>query len=75
MEQDRTLLHQQADALYDQYGKPLEAAHWGEFIVIAPDGRTVLAPTLVGAAQAAAATLGRGHFAFKIGERAVATWK
>ncbi len=75
MEHDRTQLHQQADALYDQYGTPLEAEHRGEYVVIAADGRTVLAPTLVGAAQAAKAALGRGTFAFKIGERSVATWK
>jgi hypothetical protein len=68
-------LHQQADALYDRYGAPLERDHWGEYIVIAPDDRTVIAPTVVEAAQQAAATLGRGNFAFKIGNRAVATWK
>jgi hypothetical protein len=27
-------LHQQAEALYDQYGKPLEQDHWGEYVVI-----------------------------------------
>ncbi|MGI8554096.1 MAG: hypothetical protein ACR2PL_25420 [Dehalococcoidia bacterium] len=68
-------LHQQADALYEQYGKPLEMTHWGAYIVISPEGMSVIAPTLVQAAQEAAATLGRGNFAFKIGERAVATWK
>jgi len=67
--------HPQADALYERYGKPLEPTHWGQYIVITPDGRTVIAPTLIEAAQQAAATLGRGNFAFKIGERAVATWK
>lgn len=71
----RQQLHDQAEALYEQYGKPLEGTHAGQYVVIAPDGRTVIAPTLVAAAQAAAATLGRGNFAFKIGERAVATWK
>ena len=41
MQANQEQLHQQADALYEQYGKPLEL----------------------------------GHFAFKIGQRAVATWK
>jgi len=68
-------LHQQADALYERYGKPLEEDHWGEFIVISLDGKTVIASTLIAAAQEAAAILGRGNFAFKIGDRAVATWK
>ena len=32
-----------ADRLYDQYAKPLEAEHWGEFIAIHPeDGRTLM---------------------------------
>jgi hypothetical protein len=73
--QDQQQLRHQADALYEQYGKPLEQHHWGEYVVISPDGRTVLAPTLVAVAQAAAATLGRGNFAFKVGDRSVATWK
>jgi hypothetical protein len=68
-------LHRRADALYEQYGKPLEAQHLGEYVVIAPDGRVVVAPTLIAAAQQAAATLGRENFAFKLGERAVAVWK
>lgn len=36
--QDQQALHQQADALYERYGKPLEANHWGEYVVISPDG-------------------------------------
>jgi hypothetical protein len=72
--QDRQL-HRQADALYEQHGKPLEQSHRGQYIVIAADGRFVVAPTLVAAAQKAEAQLGRGHFVFKLGDRSVATWK
>jgi len=68
-------LHGQAEALYELYGKPLEQDHWGEYVVISPDGEIVIAPTLIAAAQGAAAALGHGNFAFKVGERAVATWK
>ena len=32
----------QGDELYERYGKPLEAEHWGEFVAISPDGRTIL---------------------------------
>jgi hypothetical protein len=71
----RSQLHEQADALYKRFGKPLEQTYPGQYVVIAPDGRTVVARTLIAAAQAAAATLGHGNFAFKIGERAVAAWK
>ena len=73
--EDQQTLHQQSETLYEQYGKPLEHEHWGEYVVISSAGDTVLGATLVEAAQAAAATLGRGHFAYKIGERSVATWK
>ena len=33
---------EQGDELYERYVKPLEAEHWGEFVAIAPDGRTML---------------------------------
>jgi hypothetical protein len=31
-------LRRQADELYDQFGKPLEPEHLGEYLAIAPDG-------------------------------------
>jgi hypothetical protein len=37
----------QADALYEQYGKPFEKTHRGKFIAISADGRTVLADSVV----------------------------
>jgi hypothetical protein len=64
----------QMDALYEQYGKPLETKHWGEFVAIAPDGRSVLAPTVLEAAELAEETLGRGVFLFKVGEKVVFKW-
>jgi hypothetical protein len=72
---DQRQLQEQADKLYERYGRPLEERDYGQYVVIAPDGRMVIAPTLVSAAQRAATTLGHGNFAFKIGERFVATWK
>ena len=68
-------LHQQAEALYNQYGVSFERDLWGQYVVISPDGETVIAPTLIEAALRAAATLGRGAFAFRIGDRSVASWK
>jgi hypothetical protein len=64
---------QQGDRLYEQYGRPLEAEHWGEYVVITPDGRTLLAPTLAQAVLRASEVFGDGNFAFKIGPRVVAT--
>ena len=68
---DDQQLEQIADRLYEQYGKPLEDQHRGQYVAIAPDGRFVLAPTLVEAVQRARTTLGLGNFVFKVGERAV----
>jgi len=39
-------LLQQSDQLYARYVKPLEQAHTGEYVAVAPDGRLVLALTL-----------------------------
>ncbi len=64
-----------SDALYDRYGKPLEAEYWGQYVAISEDGRTVLAPTLLEAVQRATATFGPGSFTFKVGERAVGKWR
>ena len=55
----------------ERYGKPLEDAHWGEYAVIAPDGRTVLAATLHQAMASAAKELGLGTVTFRVGEIAV----
>ena len=65
----------EADLLYEQYGKPLEAEHWGEYVAIARDGRVVLAPTLLEVMQQATAALGPGSDVFKIGERVVGKWR
>lgn len=64
----------QADALYDQYGRLLEKEHWGEYVAIAPDGRTILAPSVSEAVEKAVETFGPGSFLFKVGEKAVGKW-
>ncbi len=61
--------------LYDLYGKPFEAQHWGEYVAITPDGRTVLAPTLLEVMQKSVAAFGPGSYVFKVGERAVGKWR
>ncbi len=61
--------------LYELYGKPFEAQHWGEYVAITPDGRTVLAPTLLEAMQSATTAFGPGSYVFKVGERAVGKWR
>lgn len=66
---------QEADRLYKQYGQPLEAEHRGEYVAIAPDGRTALAPTPAEALIEGRRALGPGNFIFKIGDRVVVTWR
>jgi hypothetical protein len=64
---------EQADRLYEQYGKPLEAVHRGEHVAIFPDGRTVLGPSVHEVVDRALDTIGPGSFIFKLGD--VAVWK
>jgi hypothetical protein len=59
------------DELYERFGKPLEREHAGAFVAIAQDGQAVIGKTLLEAAERAAASLGRGVFIYKVGDRAV----
>ena len=38
---------QEAERLYEKYGKPLEAEHQGQYLAISPEGQTLLGPTLL----------------------------
>ena len=55
------------DRLYEKYGKPLEAEHWGKYLAVHPDGRTVLADDYQSMAEQADAELGAGVHFFRIG--------
>ncbi|MGD9891507.1 MAG: hypothetical protein AB7R89_10955 [Dehalococcoidia bacterium] len=70
---DQEALNREADRLYETYGKPLEGEHWGEFVAIATDGRTVIAATAVEAVKSGRHAFGPGNVIFKIGERFVST--
>lgn len=59
------------DKLYEKYGRPLEEQHWGEFLGISREGKTVLGKTLLEVAQKAVKILGPGNFLFKVGEKSV----
>lgn len=63
------------DELYERYGKPLEREHWGEFVAVSTDGRTLLRPTLLDAAQGALQAFGPGSHIFKVGDRVVGGWR
>ncbi len=68
-------LERRYNELYDRFGKPLEAGHYGEYLAVSPDGRTVLGRTLLEVAQKAHTAFGPGNFLFKIGEKAVGKWR
>lgn len=68
-------LLEEANRLYEQYGKPFEAEHWGEFIAISRDGRTLLGTSSRDLTRAAKEALGPGNFIFKIGPRVVGKWR
>ena len=59
------------DCLYDQYGKPFEDTHWGQYIVISNEGGIVIGATMAEAAEKGVAAFGQGAYLFKIGERFV----
>jgi len=63
------------DELYEQYGRPLERDHLGEYLAVSPGGDVTLGQTMQEAAQRAADQFGPGSFLFKIGERAVGRWR
>lgn len=65
----------EADTLYEQFGKPLEADHWGDYVAISNDGRTILATTVLGVMEQARTEFGPGSFVFKVGQRTVGRWR
>jgi hypothetical protein len=57
------------DRLYEQYGKSLEAEHWGEYLVLSPTGETLLAPTEIDALERSVDAFDSRGLIFKVGER------
>jgi hypothetical protein len=64
-----------AQALYEQYGKPLEAKHTGEYVVISEGGKTIVGKSLTEVMAHAVETFGKGQFVFKIGSRSVGSFR
>lgn len=64
-----------AQALYEQYGKPLEAEHEGEYVAVSKSGGTVLGKSLKEVVTNALKQFGKGNFVFKIGSRAVGSFR
>lgn len=64
-----------ARELYDQYGKPLESEHKGEYLAISTSGKTVVGKSLSQVVANALSQFGKGNFIFKIGNRAVGSFR
>ena len=71
----RHQLLEQADRLYEQFGRPLEQEHWGEYMAIFPDGRFLLGRSRLEVLDQALAQFGPGSFLFKVGEKIVGRWR
>jgi len=66
---------EQAALLYEQFGKPLEPTHVGQYVAITSDGRSIVGDELLETIRKASTTLGPGSFVFKVGEGVVGTWR
>lgn len=66
---------QEAQRLYDQYVKPLELKHKGEYAAVSPEGQMIIAATLLEAVEKASSTLGPSNFVFKVGQKVVGKWR
>lgn len=58
----------EAERLYRTQVKALETDHWGAYVAVSSDGRTLHAGTSLDALEQAAEAFGPGNFVFKVGE-------
>ena len=65
----------QSEELYERFGKPLEAEHWGAYVAISADGTILLDGDIDRLSQKALEALGRGAFIFKVGDKEVGRWR
>ena len=68
-------LMEQAESLYEQYGRPLEEKHWGAYVAIFPDGRFALGTSHLEVLDKALAQFGQGSLLFKVEDRVVGRWR
>ncbi len=67
-----TLNLRESDRLYDQYVKPIENRHRGEYVGVSLDGDTVIGSTLIGVIQQSSARFGKGKsVVFRVGDKVV----
>ncbi len=64
-----------ARVLYEQYGKPLERNYKGKYVAISSQGKTLVGQSLSEVVSSALEQFGKGNFVFKIGSRAVGSFR
>ena len=74
LQMDPKQLLEESERIYELYGKPLEKDHWGEYVAITRDGRTLLGTDREEVSRAAAEAFGPGNFLFKVGPRVTGKW-
>ena len=63
------------ELLYEEFGKPLEQNHAGEYVAIGTDGRTIIGMVPAEVLRDAIASFGSGNFALRrIGYRTFGQW-
>ncbi len=67
---------EEADALYERYGQPLEQRHTGKYAAITRQGQTVIGATVLAVSDRADEVFGPKEptFIFKIGDIAEYRW-
>jgi hypothetical protein len=58
--------------VYNQYVRPLEQSHPGQYVMVAPDGRMIVAPDLSGILERVDQLPETGNFLYKVGKIAAA---
>ena len=71
MDDERALRNEDMDRVYQQYVKPLEQTHTGEYVLVTPNGRILLAPTLLEIAQQAQQAPSKDNCIFKVGDKVI----
>jgi hypothetical protein len=75
MNGSKNKLSPEFDQLYDQYVKPVEAEHTGEYVAVERGGRMIFGTDVREVALAAIDSMSKGSYVYKVGERAAGRWR
>ena len=60
---------ERADEMYERYGKPLEGEHWGKYVAVSYDGRTLLGTDMHATYREGRKAFGEDMHVFHVGEK------